>query len=380
MRTISDTIARLAAFHRQGASQPADASDILPRLTGFGSNPGALEARYYLPEGLSSEAPLVVVMHGCTQTAAGYARQSGWLQLADEMGFALLLPEQQRANNANLCFNWFLPHDARRGAGESLSVREMITAMVATHGLNRHRIFITGLSAGGAMAATLMAAYPEVFSGGAIIAGLPFGSAATVSEAFDRMRGHGGPSHQELQQALRNASEHRGPWPKVAIWHGSADRTVVPSNAEAIAAQWWGVHQLEDAPTRSESNGRISRRVWNDAGGEALLELNMIAGMGHGTPLGDGIGQAGPYMLDVGISSTLEIARFWGIANDRGTARAGAAETSRKGMSSQSTGPGAEEAAGKILRQPAAPQAPSRDPHGVRKIIEDALRAAGLMR
>ena len=92
--------------------------------------------------------------------------------LADLHGFAVLFPEQQRANNANLCFNWFVPEDIRRDSGEALSIRQMIEAMVVAHGLDRSRIFVTGLSAGGAMASAMLATYPEIFAGGAIIAGL----------------------------------------------------------------------------------------------------------------------------------------------------------------------------------------------------------------
>jgi poly(hydroxyalkanoate) depolymerase family esterase len=236
MRKISDTIARLAALQAQHTARTPDhgAPARLSTLTGFGSNPGALKARSYLPKHLPEGAPLVVVLHGCTQTAAAYDHHSGWSLLADEVGFALLFPEQQRANNPNLCFNWFLPADAKRGSGEALSIRQMIQAMVATHGLDRHRIFVTGLSAGGAMATTMLATYPEVFSGGAIIAGLPHGSATTIPEAFDRMRGHGGPSEEDLQRALRSASNHRGPWPRVSIWHGSADHTVAPSTRKPL--------------------------------------------------------------------------------------------------------------------------------------------------
>ena len=135
------------------------------------------ESRYYLPENLPEGAPLVVVLHGCTQSAAGYDRGSGWSQLADQAGFALLFAEQQRANNPNLCFNWFLPTDTKRNFGEALSIRQMIETLVLAHGLDRKRIFVTGLSAGGAMASVMLATYPEVFAGGAIIAGLPYGSA-----------------------------------------------------------------------------------------------------------------------------------------------------------------------------------------------------------
>lgn len=153
------------------------------------SNPGALQARYYLRADLPDEAPLVVVLHGCTQNAAGYDHHSGWSQLADEAGFALLYPEQQRANNPNLCFNWFLPPDTTRDCGEVSSIRQMIETMVVTHGLDRKQIFVTGLSAGGAMAAARLATYPEVFAGGGIIAGLPFGCAAMAVPPSRNCRG-----------------------------------------------------------------------------------------------------------------------------------------------------------------------------------------------
>jgi poly(hydroxyalkanoate) depolymerase family esterase len=385
MRKISDTIARLAALQaRQSAPFPGFGSDRLLNLTRFGSNPGALNAKIYLPKGLPKGAPFVVVLHGCTQHAAGYDHHSGWSQLADAEGFGLLFPEQQRANNPNLCFNWFLPADARRGSGEAHSIRQMIEAMVVAHGFDHNRIFVTGLSAGGAMAAAMLAAYPEVFAGGAIIAGLPYGSATTIPEAFDRMRGRGGPSERDLQKALRSASDHRGPWPRISIWHGTADHTVAHSNAEAIAAQWQCVHGLETAPTRSEVSGRHAKRLWHNAAGEVVLEINTVAGMGHGTPLDhDGLGAPGPFMLDVGISSTREIAGFWGIAEAGTRAPALPRLVASTGVRpSTSRGPDME----KVEKGPSTPsgidlssQHPSESP-GVKKIIEDALRAAGLMR
>lgn len=185
MRKISDTITRLAAFRAgPGFQTKGQCRDRLSDLGDFGSNPGALRARIYVPDDLPEAAPLVVVLHGCTQTAAGYDSGSGWSQLADQEGFALLFPEQQRANNPNLCFNWFVPSDTKRNGGEALSIRQMIEAVVVEYGLDPGRIFITGLSAGGAMASVMLACYPEVFTGGAIIAGLPYGSAKTISDGL----------------------------------------------------------------------------------------------------------------------------------------------------------------------------------------------------
>ncbi len=134
------------------------------------------------------------MLHGCTQSAAGYDYHAGWSQQADHAGFALLYPEQHHGNNPNLCFNWFRPGDTRRDAGEPLSIRQMMEAMVVAHGLDRDRIFVTGLSAGGAMASVMLATYPEVFAGGAVIAGPAYGCATSVPEAPDlHARPGGGP-------------------------------------------------------------------------------------------------------------------------------------------------------------------------------------------
>lgn len=386
MRNISDTIARLAALRALHAAHPpaAAAPGRLATLSDFGANPGALGARCHVPADLPAGAPLVVVLHGCTQTADAYDYSAGWSRLADRNGFALLYPEQQRGNNPNLCFNWFVPGDIARHGGEALSIRNMIERMVTTHGLDPRRVFVTGLSAGGAMAGVMLATYPEVFAGGAIIAGLPYGTASTVPEAFDRMRGHGGPAARDLQRLLGDASPHDGPWPRISIWHGTADQTVAPSNAEAIAAQWLDAHGLDGAPSPVPGpGGRRTKRVWHDADGQVAIEVNMIDGMGHGTPLGEGLGTPAPFMLDVGISSTLEIARFWGIAEvSTGTARA-LQPVPAASVPAARAAPAPAASARPPPPRPAADRTsdqPAPHPGGVKKIIEDALRAAGLMR
>jgi poly(hydroxyalkanoate) depolymerase family esterase len=384
VRNISDTTRRLRAYK---VTPPlgglAEQDTRLSELSAFGTNPGQLRARTYIPANLPANAPLVVVLHGCTQTAAIYDHGSGWSRLADRHGFALLFPEQQRINNPNLCFNWFLPDDIGRDVGEALSIRQMVEAMILEHGLDRRRVYVTGLSAGGAMTSVMLAAYPDVFAGGAIIAGLPYGSAATIPEAFDRMRGHGGPTDAELQDLLRGASGHAGPWPTISIWHGSADQTVSVSNAERIVAQWRGVHHLTAAPRVATPANQHALRTWYDSDGRALIEAHIIAGMGHGTPIdanaAEGSGVAGPFMLDVGISSTLQIANSWGLVS-----RAGSEAT----VAATSTGsePGYIPQLPELAKPAPDPQPPSRStpiarhPSGVGKVIEDALRAAGLMR
>jgi poly(3-hydroxybutyrate) depolymerase len=154
--------------HARGAGQ---GSTHLREIFDFGSNPGNLRMFGYRPATLVANPALVVVLHGCTQTAADYDLGAGWSTLAGRYGFALLLPQQQRSNNPNGCFNWFQPEHTRRNQGEPLSIRQMIEKSVVDHGIDRRRIFITGLSAGGAMTSVMLACYPELFAGGAIIAG-----------------------------------------------------------------------------------------------------------------------------------------------------------------------------------------------------------------
>jgi hypothetical protein len=193
----------------------------------------------------------------------------------------------------------------------------MIAKAVERYGVDRSLIFVTGLSAGGAMASVMLATYPEIFAGGAIIAGLPYGSASSMQEAFEAMFNERAPSSRALGDHVRAASKHRGPWPKISVWHGTADTVVRPSNADQIIRQWLDVQKLMERPSGEEQIGRHTRRVWKDARGDTRLEAYSIAGMGHGVPLAmtgvDSCGVTGPFFLEAGLCSTAQIARFWGL-------------------------------------------------------------------
>ncbi len=287
MRRLSETIAHLAALRataKTGAAEPAGAPR-LQALSSFGSNPGNLAAHVFVPEALPKGSALVIVLHGCTQDAERYDSGSGWSELAARHGFALLYPEQRAANNSHLCFNWFEPGDTRRDGGEAQSILQMIDHVAERHAIDRKRIFVTGLSAGGAMAATMLAVAPDVFAGGAVIAGLPHGVASGVPQALERMRGQGLPSSATLTELVRKASGHGGPWPRLQVWHGTADAVVVPANGEALVAQWRPLHGLSAAPSRQEAVGPHLRRVWLDDSGKAAIEHYAIRGLGHGLPL-----------------------------------------------------------------------------------------------
>ena len=297
---------------------PASVESPLVPVGDFGSNPGALLAWSFVPPGLVPGAPLVVVLHGCTQNAAGYDLGAGWSALATRHGFALLYAEQTRSNNPNLCFNWFQPADVARTGGEAESITQMTSHMVATHRLNPVRVGITGLSAGGAMAAAMLATYPELFQGGAIIAGLPYGAADTVGTAFQAMAGRVTASPAAWGDRVRPAAP-LGRWPTVQIWQGAADTTVRPPVADELVKQWTNVHGLPDAPTRRDIVDGAAHEAWL-RDGRVVVERYLVSGMQHGTPLqtdaddaDHALGITGPYMLDAGISSTWHIAQAWGL-------------------------------------------------------------------
>jgi feruloyl esterase len=330
MHDPREVLARLQAFRNRfedllsSAQKKAARDDVAPtrrltrlrELTGFGANPGNLRMFAYAPEHLPPNAALVIALHGCTQTADEYDHGTGWSSLADSLGFAVIYPQQQIANNAKNCFSWFLPGDITRGHGEALSIRKMVEHAIATFAADDRKVFVTGLSAGGAMASVMLATYPDVFAGGAIIAGLPYGCAYNVQQAFEAMFAEHGHGAQALGDRVRAASRHSEPWPKISVWHGTNDPIVKPSNGEDIIRQWTNVHGLPDSPSYQELIGSHTRRVWSDVNGTAIIEAFTIGGMAHGVPLAttagrESCGAAGVFFLDVGISSTNHIARFW---------------------------------------------------------------------
>jgi feruloyl esterase len=254
----------------------------------------------------------------------------------------------------------------------------MVAQMTRNHGIDPSRIFITGLSAGGAMTSVMLATYPEVFAGGAIIAGLPHGTAVNVQEAFHVMAQAPALSPRDWGDRVRRASPHQGSWPKVSVWHGSADETVSALNAEAIIKQWTDLHGLLPTPMTVETVDGYPRQVWRNAQGEVVIESYTVPGMGHGTPLATGggdqqCGAVGPYLLEVGISSSYHITKFFGLTG-----------VVRNAVKIDNT---------KLLPSPASANRkwitdligvdehrPGRRPVDIGGVITKALTAAGLMK
>lgn len=286
----------------------------------FGSNPGALRMFTYAPPRLPATRPLVVVLHGCGQDAPRFAGDAGWLALAEQHRVALLLPQQTGANNHGGCFSWFNAADARRGSGEAKSIRQMVRAATLHHRSNPRQVFVAGFSAGGGMAAALLAAYPAVFAAGGIAAGMPVGAAQSSVQALlhmrraQRFRTRAGLAADVRAAAPPSASRS---WPRVSIWQGQRDRTVDPRNAEALAAQWSEVHGFGQVPTLEEDFTSGVRRVAWTRRGRTAVELWTLAELGHGFPVSPsepGCGRIGPWVVDAGIGAAQRMAEFWGLA------------------------------------------------------------------
>jgi poly(3-hydroxybutyrate) depolymerase len=171
------------------------------------------------------------------------------------------------------------------------------------------------------MASAMLATYPDVFAGGAIIAGLPYGVATNLQQALNAMFQSRPLPASELGDLVRNASPHQGPWPKISVWHGSADKTVNPANADELVKQWADVHHLGPKPTLNTSVDGYPCQIWRNASGETVIESYTITNMAHGTPLGladnaERYGETGAFLLEAGISSSYHIAKFFGLTAD----------------------------------------------------------------
>jgi poly(hydroxyalkanoate) depolymerase family esterase len=307
------------------APEPAAAAGgTYQQVTGFGSNPGNLTMYQYTPANLPSGAPLVVALHGCTQTANDYYSDSGWQKYADLWGFAVVFPQTSSANNALSCFSWFDSTKDTRGTGEAASVVQMVDYTEAHSGSDSHRVFVTGLSAGAGLAADLLADYPDVFAGGSIDSGLPAQCATTESAASGCQDASQNLTPAQWGDKARASDPgYSGPWPKVAIWQGTSDYEVYPVNATELRDQWtnvWGLSQ--PASSTQTLPGGTTESVYNGPSGSPAVELYSISGMGHGLAVSPGsgtdqCGSTGAFFLSY-ICSSYYTAQFWGLDSTGG--------------------------------------------------------------
>ena len=312
------------------ATTAASAATVQP-LASFGNNPGALGAYDYIPDGLATGRPLVVVLHGCTQTAADMQR-AGWNALADQARFAVLYPEQQPANNALRCFNWAGengdPANLMRGQGENASIIAMIDTEIAAHGIDPTQVYIVGFSAGAAFTAVMLATWPDRFAGGAIMAGVAYRCATDLNGAYACQNPGVSKTPAQWGDLVRAADAgYAGPWPRVQIWQGATDTTVAPANAVELVKQWTDVHGTDATADATEMIGAATRTAYT-ANGAVVVETYAISDLGHAIvtgadPLGACTATTGAYFTDKGVCSTLRVARFFGLTDGGGSGGSG---------------------------------------------------------
>ncbi len=302
------------------ARSSAVVAPTLTKVSGFGSNPGSLNMFSYLPADLSAEAPLVVALHGCTQSATDYYSHSGWSTLADLWGFALVFPEQPSLINPILrCFDWGTPANSRRGQGQALSIYQMVQYAQTHYGTASSRVYVTGLSAGAGMAANLLADYPDVFTAGSIHSGPPAHCSTTGITNTNCTSGTVNRTPQQWGDLVRNSVPgYPGPWPRVAIWQGSSDVTVNPAALTESRDQWTNVWGISRTPSSTVAlPGGTTKSVYNDAAGEPAVLTFSVAGMAHGLAVDPGAGPTqcgttGTYYLDF-ICSSFHTGVFFGL-------------------------------------------------------------------
>ncbi|HET9989614.1 MAG TPA: PHB depolymerase family esterase, partial [Kofleriaceae bacterium] len=299
----------------------ATAHATLTQVSSFGSNPGALAMYEYVPAGLPASRPLVVVLHGCTQTASSM-EEAGWNALADQYQFAVLYPQQQSANNPVECFNWAGEYgdtaNLVRGQGENQSIMSMIDTEIATHHVDTTHVYVVGFSAGAAFTAVLAATWPDRIAGAAIMSGVAYRCATSVSEAYSCQSPGVTKTAPQWGDLVRAASTMTH-FPRIQLWQGTSDTTVAPMNQGELVKQWtdaWGTDQTADE-TETLANSAGTRTAYK-VGSQIVVESYSITGMSHAVVVGaDGAvacpGTAGSYFEDHKVCSTLRAAKFFGV-------------------------------------------------------------------
>ncbi len=281
----------------------------------FACAAGARDYTLYVPSRARGRtAPLIVMLHGCTQNPDDFAAGTGINRLAEEHGFIVAYPRQPTSANPSACWNWFNRKDQARDAGEPSIIAGITQSVTAEFGIDAGRIYVAGLSAGGAMAAIMGAAYPDLYAATGVHSGLACGSAADLPSAFAAMRGasnRGGTTQRRSRPRRTNGV-------RTIVFHGANDRTVDPSNAEAILADARAGLPGPARETRHDgvAGGRAYRRtVIADTSGVPHAEHWSIEGLGHawsgGSPEGSFTDHCGP-------DASREMLRFFLATSARG--------------------------------------------------------------
>lgn len=317
MRLINPLKEVVGALHRakaqtgqkQFAAQPKRGRAPVTRAgaefidKSYANHAGSRSYKLYVPaKKVRGKRPLLVMLHGCKQNPDDFAAGTRMNSLAEEHGMLVAYPAQVGSANMSACWNWFDPAHQGQGAGEPSIIAGMTQEIVAGYDIDPTRVFVAGLSAGGAMALVLAAAHPNLYAAAGVHSGLPYQSANDVMSAFAAMRGDARPLRPQ-------------PGIRKIIFHGDADSTVHPSNAASIAHAPRGRkpetsrHEAQDAQERS-----YSKSIWRDQNGAASTEQWIVHGAGHAWSGGS---TEGSFTDPRGPDASAEMVRFFLIEDGR---------------------------------------------------------------
>ncbi|MEF2280249.1 PHB depolymerase family esterase [Deinococcus sp. YIM 134068] len=304
---------------------PSSGSSLRAQAAGTtvtGSATGAGVTRSYTlytpPAGAGAPRPLVVMLHGCTQSPADFAAGTRMNDLADGKGFLVVYPEQPSSANQNKCWNWFEPAHQGRGQGEPAAIKAVVDAVKGRTPVDASRVYVAGLSAGGAMSVIMGATYPDVFRAVGVGAGLEYKAATSTAAAFTAMSS-GGPNPDTQGTAAYNAMGTARQGVRAIVFHGTSDYTVAPVNGDQVAAQWVQTNDLTDdgQDNGSKSTSQLATHSGTVSGGRAYtvktyaggtVELWNVTGMGHAWSGGS---TAGSYTDPQGPDASAEMWRFF---------------------------------------------------------------------
>jgi poly(hydroxyalkanoate) depolymerase family esterase len=289
-----------ASFAKTREAPPVPVSDGAAYLTRtFTCEAGSRDYTIYVPSHTDGrKRPLIIMLHGCTQNPNDFAVGTGMNRLAEEYGFIVAYPGQPRTANQSGCWNWFNLTDQMRDVGEPRIIAGITRIIMAEFDIDGERVFVAGLSAGGAMAAIMSATYPELYAATGIHSGLAYGSATDVASAFAAMRGTSSPATPAQTKCHLNTANGRS---RTIVFHGASDQRVHPSNAETILAEARAglTDPAQETQHYGSAGGRAyTRTVITDASGIPHVEHWAIDGLGHawsgGSPEGSHADQHGP--------------------------------------------------------------------------------------
>jgi len=313
-RLVEATAAIQRALGRKPVTRPLEKLELPQGRAGqfiAGSTThqhGTRPYKLYIPTSYAAgkALPLVVMLHGCTQNPDDFAAGTQMNALGEERQCFVLYPAQTKSANGSRCWNWFKRAHQRRDKGEPAIIAGMTREVLERYGIDASRVYVAGLSAGGAMAAVMGAAYPDIYAAIGIHSGLPVGSAHDVQSAFAVMRG------AQLASSSGAAAERVVP---AIVFHGDRDATVHPRNGQQVASQCVDRHDesLDVVVQRGQVPGgrAYTCSVHKDAAGRVLLEHWEVHGAGHAWSGGSA---GGSYTDPDGPDASREMLRFFGLS------------------------------------------------------------------